>query len=168
MEFEPSRCLPSSLSGKQTFPAVFYMRHLAPFPSCRTPVRFISDTNPDQTGHRSGPNRTLIRSHRKTVRYQPGLLSDINRNAVRFESDCCPTSIGLGVRFAPEYACATGQCQDARVRPGNPRRPADPVQNPKDGSLAAGRPGFVPCAGPGGMAKANQARVGWWDSIRAP
>lgn len=55
----------------------------------RTPFRAVSDTVPGQTGHHSG----------MTLK-----LSDINRNAVRYESEPCPTSIGMGVRHAPEYA----------------------------------------------------------------
>ena len=79
-------------------------RRFPPFLTCRTPVRSISDTHPVDIGHRSGPNRTPFRSHRKTVRHQPGRLSDFNRNTVRFESERCPTSNRIGVRFASEYA----------------------------------------------------------------
>ena len=80
------------------------LRRFPPFLPCRTPVRSISDTHPVDIGHRSGPNRTPFRSHRKTVRHQPGRLSDFNRNTVRFESERCPTSNRIGVRFASEYA----------------------------------------------------------------
>src|SRR5205807_2666030 len=66
---------------------------------------------PALLGHRSGPSRTPFRSCRtpfqccpKTVRLQTGTLSDLNRNGVRQKSEPCPTSIGITVRFAPEYA----------------------------------------------------------------
>ena len=96
------------------------LRRFPPFLPCRTPVRSISDTHPVDIGHRSGPNRTPFRSHRKTVRHQPGRLSDFNRNTVRFESERCPTSNRIGVRFASEYACKTidfkGKLDDPRYR----------------------------------------------------
>src|SRR4051794_25061127 len=86
-----------------------YQCRSAPFPSVpgisdSVPVK--PDTVPDQIGHCSGVSRTAFRAGPKSVRYQPGILSDINRNAVRFESEHCPTSIGMSVRFAPEYAIA--------------------------------------------------------------
>ena len=86
------------------------LRRFPPFLPCRTPVRSISDTHPVDIGHRSGPNRTPFRSHRKTVRHQPGRLSDFNRNTVRFESERCPTSNRIGVRFASEYASHHHSC----------------------------------------------------------
>ena len=90
------------------------LRRFPPFLPCRTPVRSISDTHPVNIGHRSGPNRTPFRSHRKTVRHQPGRLSDFNRNTVRFESERCPTSNRIGVRFASEYASVPDQRKQMR------------------------------------------------------
>ena len=104
------------------------LRRFPPFLPCRTPVRSISDTHPVDIGHRSGPNRTPFRSHRKTVRHQPGRLSDFNRNTVRFESERCPTSNRIGVRFASEYA-----------RPKHAQRKALPFK---------GRGNFSPISGP--------------------
>ena len=95
------RCLPA----RKPLRRFSTLRRFPPFLPCRTPVRSISDTHPVDIGHRSGPNRTPFRSHRKTVRHQSGRLSDFNRNTVRFESERCPTSNRIGVRFASEYAC---------------------------------------------------------------
>lgn len=94
------RCLPA----RKPLRRFSTLRRFPPFLPCRKPVRSISDTHPVDIGHRSGPNRTPFRSHRKTVRHQPGRLSDFNRNTVRFESERCPTSNRIGVRFASEYA----------------------------------------------------------------
>jgi len=94
------RCLPA----RKPLRRFSTLRRFPPFLPCRTPVRSISDTHPVDIGHRSGPNRTPFRSHRKTVRHQSGRLSDFNRNTVRFESERCPTSNRIGVRFASEYA----------------------------------------------------------------
>ena len=94
------RCLPA----RKPLRRFSTLRRFPPFLPCRTPVRSISDTHPVDIGHRSGPNRTPFRSHRKTVRHQSGRLSDFNRNTVRFESEPCPTSNRIGVRFASEYA----------------------------------------------------------------
>jgi hypothetical protein len=94
------RCLPA----RKPLRRFSTLRRFPPFLPCRTSVRSISDTHPVDIGHRSGPNRTPFRSHRKTVRHQPGRLSDFNRNTVRFESERCPASNRIGVRFASEYA----------------------------------------------------------------
>ena len=75
--------------------------------SLSRPLRFIADTLPGQTGHRSISKRTPFRWCLKTVRSQPGTLSDINRNGVRFQSEHCPNRIGITVRIAPEYACGS-------------------------------------------------------------
>lgn len=98
------RCLPA----RKPLRRFSTLRRFPPFLACRTPVRSISDTHPVDIGHRSGPNRTPFRSHQKTVRHQPGRLSGFNRNAVRFESERCPTSNRIGVRFASEYATPAG------------------------------------------------------------
>ena len=98
------RCLPA----RKPLRRFSTLRRFPPFLPCRTPVRSISDTHPVDIGHRSGPNRTPFRSHRKTVRHQSGRLSDFNRNTVRFESERCPTSNRIGVRFASEYAQTQG------------------------------------------------------------
>ena len=94
------RCLPA----RKPLRRFSTLRRFPPFLPCRTPIQSISDTHPVDIGHRSGPNRTPFRSHQKTVRHQPGRLSGFNRNAVRFESERCPTSNRIGVRFASEYA----------------------------------------------------------------
>ena len=99
------RCLPA----RKPLRRFSTLRRFPPFLPCRTPVRSISDTHPVDIGHRSGPNRTPFRSHRKTVRHQSGRLSDFNRNTVRFESERCPTSNRIGVRFASEYAPRSGR-----------------------------------------------------------
>src|SRR5712691_11895301 len=59
---------------------------------------------PISVGHRSGPARTPFQWCPKTVRPQPGTLSDMNRNGVRPKSERCPTEIGISVRQPPEYA----------------------------------------------------------------
>src|ERR1035437_6852266 len=59
---------------------------------------------PGSVGPRSGPARTPFQWCPKTVRYQPGTLSDMNRNGVRQKSERCPTEIGISVRQTPEYA----------------------------------------------------------------
>ena len=99
-------------------------RRFPPFLPCRTPVRSISDTHPVDIGHPSERNRTPFRSHRKTVRHQPGRLSDFNRNAVRFESERCPTSNRIGVRFASEYAAKGGGLENGQFLILSTPRPA--------------------------------------------
>src|SRR5690349_19049035 len=97
-----------------------------PIPAYRTPFRAWPDTIPGQIGQQTVPNRTPFQWRPKTVRFQPGTLSAFNRNGVRFESEHCPAPIGMGVRFAPEYAFRGWPPQDLgeadRVRP-----PADSV-----------------------------------------
>jgi hypothetical protein len=133
------RCLPA----RKPLRRFSTLRRFPPFLPCRTPVRSISDTHPVDIGHRSGPNRTPFRSHRKTVRHQSGRLSDFNRNTVRFESERCPTSNRIGVRFASEYAVSLdcfksrgAQIDDHRLGPPNQhRKDAQPRCQQAEGAL---------------------------------
>ena len=128
------RCLPAGKPLRR-----FSTQHrFPPFLPCRTPVRSISDTHPVDIGHRSGPNRTPFRSHRKTVRHQSGRLSDFNRNTVRFESERCPTSNRIGVRFASEYASSAQR--ESPILPRASLRAQDrsrgpPIAHPAAGSI---------------------------------
>lgn len=74
-------------SSTQTFPAVFYPRRFAPFPSCRTSVRFLSDTVPDHIGHPSGATAKLSDISPDSCPISIGTLSALNRIAVRLQSD---------------------------------------------------------------------------------
>src|ERR1035437_2326826 len=84
---------------------------------------------PGSVGPRSGPARTPFQWCPKTVRHQPGTLSDTNRNGVRQKSERCPTEIGISVRQPPEYASgasAASVCVEEADR--------DPRIAQKDGS----------------------------------
>ena len=50
-------------------------------------------------GH-SDPFWTPFRRRRKTVRITPGTPSELNRNGVRNESECCPDKIGIASNLA--------------------------------------------------------------------
>src|ERR1017187_77880 len=67
-------------------------RQISPGPAGRLPVASPEYRTPFQWGP-------------KTVRHQPGTLSDMNRNGVGQKSERCPTEIGISVRQPPEYAC---------------------------------------------------------------
>ena len=75
---------------------------LPAFDGLRIPMKADTCSNPCRTPFRSC--RTPFQWCPKTVRHQPGTLSDTNRNGVRLKSECCPTEIGISVRQPSEYA----------------------------------------------------------------
>ena len=74
----------------------------------RTPFRFKADSVPIQAGHRSDWSRTVFRpkadGFRAPSEWCPsgfGMMSDLDRNGVRIESERCPNRAGNHVLGAP-------------------------------------------------------------------